>query len=255
MSLLECSSLSMHFVGLVAVDNFSLNLRKNELVGLIGPNGAGKTTIFNMLTGVYTPTQGNALLDGLSLNELMPHEITRLGIARTFQNIRLFKDLSVLDNVRIGHHIHMNYGLSAMTLQTQHYQEEETKIMSDAMELLKIFKLENQAHLLAKHLPYGAQRELEILRALAVRPKILLLDEPAAGMNRAETESLMHTIQSLRKTFDLTILLIEHDMNLVMGICERILVLDYGETIAEGKPEEIQKNPEVIKAYLGEVHV
>ena len=244
----------MRFAGLVAVANFNLTMQKNELVGLIGPNGAGKTTVFNMLTGVYTPTEGQVLLDGTSLNELMPHEITRLGLARTFQNIRLFKDLSLLDNVRIGHHIHMHYGLTSMTLKTRSFEEQEAKIMSDSLELLNIFKLEDKAHTLAKHLPYGAQRELEILRALATRPKILLLDEPAAGLNHAETENLMQTIQNLRKKFDLTILLIEHDMKLVMGICERILVLDYGETIAEGIPQAIQSNPEVIKAYLGEVH-
>ena len=254
MSLLECTSLSMRFAGLVAVSNFNLNLKKNELVGLIGPNGAGKTTVFNMLTGVYTPTQGHILLDGKNINDMMPHEITRLGMARTFQNIRLFKELSLLDNVRIGHHIHMNYGLAAMTLQTRHYKEQEEKTMSDSLGLLSIFKLEDKAHMMANHLPYGVQRQLEILRALATRPQVLLLDEPAAGLNHTETENLMHTIQILRKKFDLTILLIEHDMKLVMGICERILVLDYGETIAEGTPAAIQSHPEVIKAYLGEVH-
>ncbi len=251
-ALLDVTSLTMRFAGLVAVSNFNLALKKNELVGLIGPNGAGKTTVFNMLTGVYRPTEGKMTLNGNPLNDLKPHNITRLGMARTFQNIRLFKDLSVLDNVRLGHHIHFTYGLLSTALQTKHLHTEETETQNHSLELLKIFDLEKYQDLQAKNLPYGAQRKLEILRALATQPKILLLDEPAAGLNHKETEELMHTIQTLRKKFDLTILLIEHDMKLVMGICERILVLDHGETIAEGKPKEIQSNPIVIKAYLGE---
>jgi len=251
-ALLDITSLTMRFRGLVAVSNFNLALKKNELVGLIGPNGAGKTTIFNMLTGVYRPTEGQIHLNGHPLNDLKPHDITRLGMARTFQNIRLFKDLSVLDNVRLGHHIHFTYGLFSTALQTQHLHQEELETQAHSLELLKIFDLDTYQDLKAKNLPYGAQRKLEILRALATKPKILLLDEPAAGLNRKETEELMHTIQKLRKEFDLTILLIEHDMKLVMGICERILVLDHGETIAQGTPKEIQSSPIVIKAYLGE---
>ncbi|HBQ21511.1 MAG: hypothetical protein A2Z91_02050 [Deltaproteobacteria bacterium GWA2_38_16] len=251
-ALLKTQNLTMRFRGLVAVSNFNLALSKNELVGLIGPNGAGKTTVFNMLTGVYCPSNGDIELDGESLNELKPHDITARGIARTFQNIRLFKDLSVLDNVKLGHHIHMTYGLWATTVQSAHFYEEEEKIEQDSLKLLQIFNLEKMAHFQAKNLPYGAQRHLEILRALATKPKILLLDEPAAGLNHTETESLMETIQHIREKFDLTILLIEHDMKLVMGICERILVLDHGETIAQGTPKEIQQNPVVIKAYLGE---
>ena len=251
-ALLEISSLTMRFVGLIAVSNFNLALKKNELVGLIGPNGAGKTTVFNMLTGVYRPTEGQMRLNDKPLNDLKPHNITHLGMARTFQNIRLFKDLSVLDNVRLGHHIHFKYGLLATALQTKHFYKEEASTQEYSLELLKIFDLDTYQDLPSKNLPYGAQRKLEILRALATRPKILLLDEPAAGLNHKETEELMHTIQTLRKKFNLTILLIEHDMKLVMGICERILVLDHGETIAQGKPKEIQSNPIVIKAYLGE---
>lgn len=251
-ALLHISSLTMRFAGLVAVSIFNLDLKKNELVGLIGPNGAGKTTVFNMLTGVYKPTEGKITLNEIRLNDLKPHDITRLGMARTFQNIRLFKDLSVLDNVRLGHHIHFKYGLLATALQTQHLYNEELSTHEHSLELLKIFDLEKYKALQAKNLPYGAQRKLEILRALATQPKVLLLDEPAAGLNHKETEELMETIQKLRQEFDLTILLIEHDMKLVMGICERILVLDHGETIAQGKPKEIQSNPVVIKAYLGE---
>jgi len=251
-TLLHIHDLTMRFAGLVAVSEFNLGLKKNELVGLIGPNGAGKTTVFNMLTGVYTPTEGQILLNDELLNPLKPHDITTRGIARTFQNIRLFKNLSVLDNVRLGYHIHMSYGLFAMAMESPHYEKEENEARQKCMDLLKIFHLQQNAHQQAKNLPYGAQRRLEILRALATQPKILLLDEPAAGLNARETEDLMATIQQIRKQFDLTILLIEHDMKLVMGICERILVLDHGETIAEGTPKEIQSNPTVIKAYLGE---
>ncbi|MBI4041274.1 MAG: ABC transporter ATP-binding protein [Deltaproteobacteria bacterium] len=251
-SLLEVKGLTMRFQGLVAVSNFNLTLTKNELVGIIGPNGAGKTTVFNMLTGMYRPSEGVILLQDTPLNDLKPHHITTLGIARTFQNIRLFQNLSVLDNVRIGHHIHLNYGIVAATFESFYAKTSEQRMTEDALQLLKIFNLDGQAELLAKHLPYGAQRRLEILRALATHPKILLLDEPAAGLNHTETEALMETIHHIRKEFDLTILLIEHDMKLVMGICERLLVLDHGETIATGTPKEIQSNPVCIKAYLGE---
>lgn len=251
-TLLKTQSLTMKFSGLVAVSNFNLNLREHELVGLIGPNGAGKTTVFNMLTGVLRPSDGKILLNAEILNELKPHHITARGIARTFQNIRLFKNLSVIDNVRLGHHIHMKHSIFAMAVESPHFKSEEKEIREDAIKLLKIFHLEEKADFLSKNLPYGDQRKLEILRALATKPKILLLDEPAAGLNRKETEDLMKTIQEIRHQFNLTILLIEHDMKLVMGICERILVLDHGETIASGRPKEIQSNPLVIKAYLGE---
>lgn len=254
MTLLECKNLTMRFLGLTAVSQFHLELKKNELVGLIGPNGAGKTTVFNMLTGVYMPSQGTITMENEILNALKPHDITTRGIARTFQNIRLFKELSVLDNVRLGHHIHMSSGLLSTGFQSFHFKEEEISITNDARNLLKIFNLNKKENLPSKNLPYGDQRKLEILRALATKPKILLLDEPAAGLNHKETEDLMHTIQTLRKEFDLTILLIEHDMKLVMGICERLIVLDHGVTIAKGSPKEIQTNPQVIKAYLGEEH-
>lgn len=251
-TLLKTESLTMKFSGLVAVSNFNLDLREHELVGLIGPNGAGKTTVFNMLTGVLRPSQGKISLNSEILNELKPHHITARGIARTFQNIRLFKNLSVIDNIRLGHHIHMKHSIFAMAAESHHFKSEEKEIREDAIDLLKIFHLESKADFLSKNLPYGDQRKLEILRALATKPKILLLDEPAAGLNHKETEDLMKTIQEIRRQFDLTILLIEHDMKLVMGICERILVLDHGETIATGRPKEIQANPLVIKAYLGE---
>jgi len=251
-TLLNVTNLVMKFGGLVAVSDFNLSLKHKELVGLIGPNGAGKTTVFNMLTGVYTPTDGEINLSNELLNPLQPHDITKRGIARTFQNIRLFKNLTVLDNVRLGHHIHMTYGLAATAAETSHFDKEEAHSEKHCMELLKIFNLEGLADTASKNLPYGSQRRLEILRALATKPKILLLDEPAAGLNAKETEDLMKTIQDIRKQFDITILLIEHDMKLVMGICERILVLDHGVTIAKGTPKEIQSNPQVIKAYLGE---
>lgn len=250
--LLSIQKLTMQFDGLTAVVNFNCTLRKNEIVGLIGPNGAGKTTVFNMLTGVYRPTTGEIKFCNEVLNNLKPHNITSLGIARTFQNIRLFKNLSVIDNIRLGFHIHMHYGIFSTALTSPGYLIEEKAITQKSLELLQIFQLETQAQTQAKNLPYGAQRRLEILRALATGPKILLLDEPAAGLNAGETEILMETIQKIRKEFDLTILLIEHDMRLVMGICERIMVLDHGETIAEGTAKEIQSNPKVIKAYLGE---
>ena len=251
-ALLTTQALTMKFSGLTAVSHFNCVLQKNELVGLIGPNGAGKTTVFNMLTGVYKPSDGEMKFQDTRLNDLMPHTITSIGIARTFQNIRLFKNLSVLDNVRLGCHIHLNYGIFATALSSPSFVVEEEAVIQKAKELLQIFHLEDQAKIQAKHLPYGAQRRLEILRALATGPKLLLLDEPAAGLNVGETEALMEIIQKIRKDFDLTILLIEHDMRLVMGICERIMVLDHGETIAIGTPKEIQSNSKVIKAYLGE---
>ena len=221
------------------------------MIGLIGPNGAGKTTAFNLITGVYRPTTGEITFDGSSIVGLKPYQITQRGITRTFQNIRLFSELSVLDNVKIAYHCHVKYGLLESVLRIGRYFSEEEEIEKESLNLLKIFKLDEHANEVAKNLPYGAQRRLEIARALAAKPKLLLLDEPAAGMNPQETHELMEMIQWIRKQFGLTVLLIEHDMSLVMGICERIYVLEYGIIIASGTPEEIQNNPEVIRAYLG----
>ncbi|MFC2768894.1 MAG: ABC transporter ATP-binding protein [Mitsuokella sp.] len=249
--LLRAEHVSMVFGGLKAVSNFNLHLNKGELVGLIGPNGAGKTTAFNMLTGVYRPTTGSITFAGKSIVGLPPYEVTQRGIARTFQNIRLFSELTVLENVKIAFHFHVKYGLIEAVLRVGRYFREEQEIEEEAMELLRIFHLEDKADEVAKNLPYGAQRRLEIARALAAKPKLLLLDEPAAGMNPQETHELMEMIRWIRREFALTILLIEHDMSLVMGICERIYVLEYGEILAEGTPKEIKANPEVIRAYLG----
>lgn len=249
--LLRAEHVSMVFGGLKAVSNFNLHLNKGELVGLIGPNGAGKTTAFNMLTGVYRPTTGSITFAGKSIVGLPPYEVTQRGIARTFQNIRLFSELTVLENVKIAFHFHVKYGLIEAVLRVGRYFREEQEIEEEAMELLRIFHLEDKADEVAKNLPYGAQRRLEIARALAAKPKLLLLDEPAAGMNPQETHELMEMIRWIRREFALTILLIEHDMSFVMGICERIYVLEYGEILAEGTPKEIKANPEVIRAYLG----
>lgn len=257
MAVLDVREISMVFGGLRAVNGFSIQIQQGELVGLIGPNGAGKTTIFNMLTGVYTPTSGEILLDAkgagpLRTNGLKPFQITRKGVARTFQNIRLFKDLTVLDNVLIALHFNVKYRVLDAVLRTPNYANEEAALVEEAMKLLAVFHLEDKAGVQAKNLPYGEQRKLEIARAMATKPTLLLLDEPAAGMNPQETEDLMHLIRFIRDEFQLTVLLIEHDMNLVMGICERIAVLDYGQRIALGTPEEISSDPAVIKAYLGE---
>ena len=229
----------------------TFEVRRGERAGLVGANGAGKTTAFNLLTGVYRPTTGEILFKDKSIVGLAPYEITARGIARTFQNIRLFGELSVLDNVKIAYHCHMNYGLVEAVLRVGRYRSEEEKLTEEALRLLKIFHLEGVAQEKAKNLPYGAQRRLEIARALAAQPALLLLDEPAAGMNPQETKELMEMIRWVKKEFGITILLIEHDMSLVMGICERIYVLEYGAIIANGSPEEIRKNPEVIRAYLG----
>lgn len=249
--LLKAAHVSEMFGGLKAVSDFNLHLNPGELVGLIGPNGAGKTTAFNLFTGVYQPTEGTIEFDGRSIVGLKPYQITQRGIARTFQNIRLFSELTVLDNVRIAFHDHVKYTVAEAVLRVGRYFSEEARVTEESRKLLSIFKLEDKAEEAAKNLPYGAQRRLEIARALAAKPKLLLLDEPAAGMNPQETLELMDMIRWIRDQFNLTVLLIEHDMSLVMGICERIYVLEYGQIIAAGTPEEIRQNPEVIRAYLG----
>jgi len=253
MALLETSNLGITFGGLRAVGNFDLTIGEHELVGLIGPNGAGKTTIFNLLTGVYLPTEGEIKVDGKSVVGLKPYQIVSRGLSRTFQNIRLFKDLTVIDNVKIAFHQQMKYGIfnTLFRIPGTRYWKEEAEIDKKARELLQIFNMEGSAENLAKNLPYGQQRKLEISRALSTNPKLVLLDEPAAGMNPQETRELMDTIHFIREKFDVSILLIEHDMSLVMGICERIVVIDYGMIIAKGTPEEIKNNPKVIGAYLG----
>ena len=249
--LLKAENVSEVFGGLKAVSDFDFHINPGELVGLIGPNGAGKTTAFNLFTGVYQPTTGTIMFDGKSIVGLKPYEITQRGIARTFQNIRLFSELTVLENVKIAFHFHVKYGLLESVLRIGRYFREEEQIEAESMKLLKIFHLEDKADEVAKNLPYGAQRRLEIARALAAKPKLLLLDEPAAGMNPQETKELMEMIRWIRQEFGLTVLLIEHDMSLVMGICERIYVLEYGMVIASGTPDVIKNDPEVIRAYLG----
>ena len=252
MALLDVKNLGISFGGLRAVDKFEIKIEKGQLYGLIGPNGAGKTTVFNLLTGVYKPDDGKIELDGKNITGSKTIDINKAGIARTFQNIRLFKDLSVLDNVKVGLHNQYHYSTIEGILRLPNYFKVEKQMNEKAMELLKVFDLDKEADFLAANLPYGKQRKLEIARALATNPKLLLLDEPAAGMNPNETKELMDTIRFVRDNFDMTILLIEHDMKLVSGICEELPVLNIGQVLAQGKTAEVLNDPEVIKAYLGE---
>lgn len=252
MALLEIRNLSISFGGLRAVDDFNIDVKKGCLYGLIGPNGAGKTTIFNLLTGVYKPDEGIITLDGQDITGKRTIDINHAGIARTFQNIRLFKELSVADNVKVGLHNHLHYNTMEGILRLPRYRAVEMQLQEQSMELLKVFELDGEAEVLAANLPYGKQRKLEIARALATKPKLLLLDEPAAGMNPNETIELMETIKFVRDHFDMTIILIEHDMKLVSGICEELTVLNFGRVLCQGATNDVLNNPEVIKAYLGE---
>ncbi|MGT2948385.1 ABC transporter ATP-binding protein [Streptococcus devriesei] len=251
MALLDVKNLTKNFGGLTAVGDVTMELNEGELVGLIGPNGAGKTTLFNLLTGVYEPSEGSVTLDGTLLNGKAPYKIASLGLSRTFQNIRLFKDMTVLENVLVGMGNNHNPYLLSSFLRLPKFYSNEEKLQERAIELLKIFDLDKDAHTLAKNLPYGQQRRLEIVRALATRPKILFLDEPAAGMNPQETAELTELIRQIKEDFKITIMLIEHDMSLVMDVTERIYVLEYGRLIAHGTPQEIKNNKRVIEAYLG----
>ena len=252
MAMLDVKNLSISFGGLKAVDDFSITIEKGQLYGLIGPNGAGKTTIFNLLTGVYKPDGGRILLDGKDITGHKAIQINQAGIARTFQNIRLFKELSVLDNVKVGLHNHHPYSTIEGIFRLPHYYKVEKEMNARAMELLKVFDLDKECNYKASNLPYGKQRKLEIARALATDPKLLLLDEPAAGMNPNETAELMDTIRFVRDHFDMTVLLIEHDMKLVSGICEKLTVLNFGQVLTQGQTSEVLNDKRVITAYLGE---
>lgn len=252
MAMLEVKNLSISFGGLKAVNDFHVTIEKGQLYGLIGPNGAGKTTVFNLLTGVYKPDTGSILLDGANITGKKTIDINQAGIARTFQNIRLFKELSVLDNVKVGLHNHHPYSTIEGIFRLPRYFKVEKEMDARALELLKVFDLDGEADYTASNLPYGKQRKLEIARALATEPKLLLLDEPAAGMNPNETKELMDTIRFVRDNFDMTILLIEHDMKLVSGICEKLTVLNFGQVLTEGDTADVLNDPQVITAYLGE---